>query len=388
MPRGLLLLELGAIILGLAVFARLATRVGLSPIPLYLLAGLAFGEGGLVPVVSADEFIEVGAEIGVVLLLLMLGLDYTAEELTEGLRSGTRGGLLDIALNFAPGLAAGLLLGWDPLTAFLLGGVTYISSSGIVAKLLGDLGWLGNRETPSVLSVLVQEDLVMAVFLPVTAVLLLGSEPLAAVVSVAVAVSAVAVVLTVALRYGERLSRAVFSHSDEALLLSIFGITLLVAGAAEELQVSAAVGAFLVGIAISGPAADRARPLIRPLRDLFGAVFFVFFGLRTDPASIPPVLPVALGLAAVGVATKAATGWWVARAAGVGSRGRVRAAAILVARGEFSIAIAALGVAGGAEAALGSVTAGYVLALAVVGPLLTRAADALTVARPAAQRMA
>jgi len=377
-PRGVLLLELGAIVLGLAVFARLAVSIGLSPIPLYLLAGLAFGQGGLVPVVTADEFIEVGAEIGVILLLLMLGLEYSARELTDGLKSGWRSGALDLALNFSPGVAAGLILGWGPLAAMLLGGVTYISSSGIVAKLIADLGWIGNRETPTVLSLLVQEDLVMAVFLPIAAVLLAGTAPLSAMVSVIAAVGAVVAVIAIALRWGETLSRGVFSRSDEAMLLSIFGLTLLVAGAAEQLQVSAAVGAFLVGIAISAEAADRARSLLSPLRDLFGAVFFVFFGLQIDPASIPPVLWPALGLGAVGIGSKWLTGWLAARWAGVGWRGRLRTGSLLVSRGEFSIAIAALGVSAGVEPTLGPLTAAYVLTLAVLGPLLSRVADLRT----------
>jgi CPA2 family monovalent cation:H+ antiporter-2 len=376
--RGVLLLELGAIVLGLAVFARLAVSIGLSPIPLYLLAGLAFGKGGLIPVVTADEFIEVGAEIGVILLLLMLGLEYSAHELTEGLRTGWRSGALDVVLNFSPGFIAGLVLGWGGVAALLLGGVTYISSSGIVAKLIADLGWIGNRETPTVLSLLVQEDLVMAAFLPVAAVLLAGTAPLSAMVSVIAAVGAVVAVIAIALRWGETLSRAVFSRSDEAMLLSIFGITLLVAGAAEQLQVSAAVGAFLVGIAISAEAADRARSLLSPLRDLFGAVFFVFFGLQIDPASIPPVLWPALGLGVVGLATKWLTGSLAARRAGVGWRGRLRAGSVLVARGEFSIAIAALGVSAGVESTLGPLTAAYVLTLAVLGPLLARLADLRT----------
>ena len=378
MSRGVLLLELGAIVLGLAVFARLAVSVGLSPIPLYLIAGLAFGEGGLVPVVTADEFIEVGAEIGVILLLLLLGLEYSAQELTGGLKRGWRNGLVDAALNFTPGLVLGLLLGWGAVAASLLGGVTYISSSGIVAKLISDLGWIGNRETPGVLSLLVQEDLVMAAFLPIVAVLLAGAAPVSALVSVLVAIGAVAAVIAIALKWGETLSRGVFSRSDEAMLLSIFGITLLVAGAAEHLAVSAAVGAFLVGLALSGEAADRARVLLSPLRDLFGAVFFVFFGLRIDPASIPPVFVQALILVVVGIATKLVAGWVTARRAGVGRIGRMRAGSRLVARGEFSIAIAALGVSAGVEPALGPLTAAYVLGLAVIGPVLSKLADIRT----------
>ena len=378
MPRGLLLLELGAIVLGLAVFARLAVRLGFSPIPLYLVAGLAFGKGGLLPVVTADEFIEIGAEIGVILLLLMLGLEYTAQELSRGLRTGWRSGALDLALNFAPGFVAALLFGWGPLAGLLLGGITYISSSGIVAKLISDLGWIGNRETPTVLSLLVQEDLVMAAFLPVVAVLLAGAPPVEAAVSVVVAIGAVALVMTIALRWGDRISRAVFSRSDEVMLLSIVGITLLVAGAAERIAVSAAVGAFLVGLGLSGEAADRARSLLSPLRDLFGAVFFVFFGLQIDPATIPPVLGQAVALGIVGLVTKAATGWVAARRAGIASRGRGRAASLLVARGEFSIAIAGIGVSAGIEPALGPLAAAYVLLLAIAGPVLSRIADVRT----------
>ena len=109
------LLELGGVILGLGILGRLAGRLGLSAIPLYLLAGLAFGEGGLLPLVTAQEFIEVGAEVGVILLLLLLGLEYSAIELLGTLRTAAPAGLVDLVLNFTPGLVAGLLLGWSPL---------------------------------------------------------------------------------------------------------------------------------------------------------------------------------------------------------------------------------------------------------------------------------
>jgi CPA2 family monovalent cation:H+ antiporter-2 len=124
------LLELGGVILGLGVLGRVAGRLGLSPIPLYLLAGLAFGTGGLLPLVTTDEFIHTGAEIGVILLLLLLGLEYTAEELTSSLRRSATAGLADLALNFPPGLAAGLLLGWPWLAAVVLGGVSFFGGRG------------------------------------------------------------------------------------------------------------------------------------------------------------------------------------------------------------------------------------------------------------------
>src|SRR3972149_2047590 len=163
----LFFLELGGVVLLLAALAALARRIGLSPIPLYLIGGLACGEGVLGPVVTSEEFIEVGADLGVVLLLLMLGLEYTGSELMASLRSGAVTGMVDLVANFIPGFVAGLALSYGLMTSLFLGGVTYISSSGVVAKVLFDLGWVGNRETPIELSVLVFEDLAMAVILPI-----------------------------------------------------------------------------------------------------------------------------------------------------------------------------------------------------------------------------
>jgi CPA2 family monovalent cation:H+ antiporter-2 len=174
------------------------------------------------------------------------------------------------------------------------------------------------------------------------------------------------------------LSRALFSHSDEALLLSILGVTVLVAGAAELANISAAIGALLVGIALSGPAAEGARPLLTPLRDFFAAIFFAFFGLSVDPSTLPEMLAAASLLAFVTAVTKFMAGWWAARSAGVGTRGRARAGTTMIARGEFSIAIAGLGVSVGIEPELGSLAAAYVLILAVLGPIAARLTDPVT----------
>jgi len=367
-----LLLELGALLLVLSVAARAALRAGVSPIPLYLLIGLAFGDGGLYPLFTAESFIEPAAEIGVILLLLMLGLEYSPEELAAGLRAGWRLALADLLANFTPGLLAGLALGWGTAASVVLGGVTYISSSGIAAKLIDDLGWLANRETPLVLSLLVAEDLVMAVYLPVLGALLVGGTALAIAGSVVIALVAAGFALFVAFRYGETFTRAVASPSREGLLLGVLGITLVVAGFAERLHISAAVGAFLVGIALSGPVQHRIHGLLQPLRDLFAASFFVLFGLAIDPRDIPPVLLVAVALALVTAATKTATVWWGAARAGIGRRGRRRAASVLIARGEFSIVIAEIGVVTGIEHRLGALATAYVLLLAVAGPLATR----------------
>jgi CPA2 family monovalent cation:H+ antiporter-2 len=373
--------ELGAVILGLAVLARLSDRVGISPIPAYLVAGVVFGEGGLAAPRLSEDFIELAAEIGVALLLLTLGLEYSAGELADSARRGWLGGVVDLVLNALPGVACALVLGWGAQAAVVLGGVTYISSSGVIAKVLADLGRLGNRETPSVLTLLVLEDLVMAVYLPATVVMLAGSSVLSGATSVGAALAIAVTILLLALRYGERVTRLLDTPSDEALLLGVLGITLLVAGFTQRLDVSAAVGAFLVGIAISGAVGRRVTELVNPLRDVFAALFFILFGFRIDPGQIPAVLPVALALLVVTAATKVATGWWTAGRTGVGPRGRMRAGTVLVARGEFSIVIAGLAIGRGLDADLVPLAGTYVLLSAIAGPILTRFADALAPGR-------
>ena len=375
-------IELGAMVLGLAVLARLSDRVGVSPVPAYLLAGLLFGDGGLAaPRLSAD-FVDLAAEIGVVLLLLTLGLEYSAEELAEGTRSGWRAGLLDVVVNAAPGAAAALLLGWSAQAVLLLAGVTYISSSGVIAKVLSDLNRLGNRETPAVLTVLVIEDLVMAAYLPIVAVVLADRSFNDGVISVSVALASATVVLVGALRHGHHFTRVLDARTDEALLLGLFGVTLLVAGVAQKVNVSAAVGAFLVGIALSGPLQTRVTALIEPLRDLFAALFFILFAFRIDPGSLPSVAVPAVALAVVTSITKIGTGWYAAARLQLGPRAQMRAGTALVARGEFSIVIAGLAVGTGVESDLIALAGAYVLILAIAGPLLTRFSD--HIALPAA----
>lgn len=359
----------------MALLGRLAMRVGISPIPLILLGGLAFGKGGLFPISQGEQFIELGAEIGVILLLVMLGLEYNASELVGNLTSSKVAGLLDMALNAVPGAILGFMLGWGPVGALTLAGITWVSSSGVIAKVLQDLGRLTNRETPVVLSVLVLEDLAMAFYLPILTAVLIGLDLGSTVTTVAIALAAVLVILYIALRHSRIVSRLVWSKESEVLLLSVLGLTLLVAGLAAEANISAAVGAFLVGIAISGPAAEHATQLLMPLRDLFASVFFLFFGLSTDPQTLVPVLLPALALAVVTMATKVLTGYLAARRAGIGEAGRWRTGFALTPRGEFSIVIAGLAVSAGADRSLAALATAYVLITIVIGPVLARIPD-------------
>ncbi|GAA2788993.1 cation:proton antiporter [Saccharopolyspora taberi] len=367
-----LLMELGIVLAALGAAGTLTRRFGVSPVPLYLLVGLAMGEGGLAPLPAAGEFVEVGASIGVVLLLLSLGLEFSVEEFTVTLRRHVPSGLVDLVANAAPGAVAGWLLGLGGTGIVALAGVTWVSSSTIVSRLLDDLHRLGYRETPVVLSILLLEDFAMAVYLPVLTVLAAGGGVLRGVASVAVALGVLAVALVASHRWGHRVGHLVDDRDTEQLLLRIVGLALIVAAAAELAGTSAAVGAFLVGLAVTGPLAGRLRTVIAPLRDLFAAAFFLAIGLSVPPASLVPLLPVALLLAVVSTGTKMLTGWYAAARQGSGLRGKLRAGTVLSVRGEFSIIIVGLvALPGSPLGPLGPLATAYVLVLAVAGPLLT-----------------
>jgi monovalent cation:H+ antiporter-2, CPA2 family len=365
--------ELGITLVVLGLLARLAARIGLSSVPLFLVVGLFFGRGGAFDLGFSDPFLHTSSEIGALLLLLLLGLEHSAQELLETVRSQRTAGVLDLVLNAAPGAIAGLVLGWGAVGAMTLGGITYISSSGIVAQVMRDLRWGGHPESGKVVGLLVVEDLVMAPYLPALITVASGAGLVAGLISVGTAVAVVSIVLVLALRRAHLFDRVLDPGNPLSLLLLVLGATLVAAGLASFAGVSSAVAAFLVGLLLSGEVAEQARASLTPLRDLFAALFFLFFGLATDPGQIPDVLVAALLLAAISIGTK----FLVARlAVGGADRGSwVRAGALLSARGEFSIVVAGVvTVSGAVPAGLDALAATYVMITAVAGPVLARVA--------------
>jgi monovalent cation:H+ antiporter-2, CPA2 family len=186
-----LLIELGTILFALGLLGRIARRFGIPVIPLYLLGGLCFGQGGVLGLSASQEFVRIAADIGVILLLVMLGLEYSASELRASLRTQAPLGVLDGLLNAVPGVLVALIAGWGGVAAVALRGITWVSSSGVIAKMLSDSGRLANHETPTILGVLVIEDVAMALYLPLLTALLAGGGAGKVVLAVVIAVTAV-----------------------------------------------------------------------------------------------------------------------------------------------------------------------------------------------------
>lgn len=368
---GLVLGEIGSVLIALGIAAFFASRFRFSAVPIFLCAGLFFGNGGIVELNLSDDFLNLGAQIGAILLLLLLGLEYSAGELVETVKERKSLGLVDVILNAVPGVLFGLVLGWGLVGALVLGGITYVSSSGIAAQLIKDGSLTGLTSTKRAISVLVIEDLFLAVYLPILSAIIASVALVTGLISISIALLIAGGALLFAAR-GLHIPHAPNIMGDSAtLLLTVFGAALLASGLATYIGFSGAVAAFLVGLILTGDVAIVARVRLAPLRDLFAAIFFLFFGLQTDPRDIPEVLIPALLLTALGVATKWLTAWWAMKDETEG-RGIMRVAAILIPRGEFSIVIAGLAATTTFAQELQSLTITYVILTTIVASLMIR----------------
>ncbi|HEX6195166.1 MAG TPA: cation:proton antiporter [Jiangellaceae bacterium] len=376
------LIGLGAIVLLAGLLARLGRRVGMPSIPCYMVVGILLGPGTPGPVlIEHPEDLAVLAALGLVLLLFHLGVEFPVEQV---LGSGGRlfaAAACYIGLNVTAGLSLGLALGWGIPEALVIAGALGISSSAIATKLLIELHRLTNAETPVILGIIVIEDLFLAFYLALLAPVLSDADsPLELAGDVALSFGFLLLLFMVA-RYGARaIGWLVGSREDELLAVLVIGLVVLVAGVSQEVGVSDAIGALLIGLVVSRTSVrERVERLVLPLRDVFAAVFFVVFGLSIDigdlgGVAVPAVIAVMVTLVANLLAGVAA-----ARLFGFNQRGATNIGLTILGRGEFSLILATLAIAAGLDGRIGPFVALYVLILAVLSPLL--AANSQYVAR-------
>lgn len=369
--QSLALAEIGLVLLVLGIAAFIAVRIKLSVVPFYLAIGLSLGQGGLVPLDLSESFLNTGAQLGAILLLLMLGLEHSGPNLAAAFMERKSIGAIDFALNAVPGALIGLLLGWGILGAVVLGGITYVSSSGIASQMMKETGWQRSEVSRRVTTVLVVEDLTLAPYLPLLTTLVAGAGAIAGFLSVTVALLVTGVALLISFRGENALGKVLNTQAQGGLLLTVFGAALFTAGSAELIGFSSAVAAFLVGLALTGEVAYAVRLRLSPLRDLFAAVFFLFFGLSVSPVEMIEVLPLALLLTVLGVAGKMYVGWNIARDMSDGAAWK-RAGAFLIPRGEFSIVIAGLAASTTFGGKLQALTITYVLLTSLAASIALR----------------
>jgi CPA2 family monovalent cation:H+ antiporter-2 len=365
------LAEIGAALLVLGLVAFLANKIKFSVVQLYLLIGLALGNGGFIPLSLSEEFLVTGAQIGAIMLLLLLGLEYSAYDLAKSFKERKSAGVIDVIANATPGFLIGFALGWGIPGALALAGITYVSSSGIAAQLIKEMGFRKSEVSKRAIGVLVFEDLALAPYLPLLSAVILGVSVWSGLLTVGLALAITGLVILVSFKGSSRFQKFLDPNEPGGLLLTVFGTALLAAGLADLVGFSGVVAAFLIGLLLTGEVAEAARSRLMPLRDIFAAIFFLFFGITTDPSELPAVLPLAFVLTVVGIGGKYAVGWWVTR--DLTDRLAVwRTTAFLIPRGEFSIVIAALAAPAVLSVNLQALTLAYVILTAFTASMILR----------------
>lgn len=385
MGRELAALGVAFILAGL--LARGGRSIGLPTIPLFVGAGIIAGPNtrGLVLFEHPEE-LELLAAFGLIFLLFYLGVEFSLEDLTSGGRKLLVTATVYLCLNIGVGLAFGFALGWGTKEAFIIAGATGISSSAIVTKLLVELGRLARPETRLILGIIVIEDLFLALYLAALAPVLGQADGAGDAIVLFVRAFGFLIALALVARFGAGLiGRVITARDDELLVVLFVGFALLVAGAAYELGVSDAIGAFMAGLVLAGTAAKRRiERLVLPLRDAFAALFFFHFGLLIDPGAIGTVFWPALIAIVMSLVLAVAAAIAAARINDLDRLGAANIAFSVVARGEFALILVVLATQAGLDERLAPFVAVYVLALAIASPILASRSTALARFLPAA----
>ncbi|WP_435175246.1 cation:proton antiporter [Halorussus sp. AFM4] len=382
-PRSLpLVAQLGVLLTALAVAGALASRLGQSVIPAYILAGVVVGPsaptavlGVPVALLGDAAFVHAFADLGLVVLLFFLGVHVSFERLAGSYRRLLAAGLVDFALNFAVGVGLGLLFGFGPVATLLVAGIVYISSSAIVTKALVERGWIADAASEPILGVLVFEDVAIAVYLAFVGALGPGGSVAGAAVRVATGLGFLGAVALAGWYGATALEVLLTVDSEELFVLRVLAVATLVAGAATATSVSVGVTAFVVGAAVGRTdVEERVERSLAPVRDLFSAVFFLSIGVSTDVLALLDLAGLLAVAVAATTASKLVSGALGGRLYGLDDRRSLRVGVGMIARGEFSLVLAALarGLVGGPARLVPEFGVGYVLAMSVLGTLLVR----------------
>ncbi|RIX50954.1 cation:proton antiporter [Paenibacillus nanensis] len=376
-----LVLEVGTALLLVALASLLAGKLKLSIVPFLLILGMLVGPHA--PVIGVFDFTFIQSQpvisflgrIGVLFLLFYIGLEFSVSKLMKSGRSIVFGGSVYVALNFVIGLAYGFLVNFPLYETLIIAGMLSVSSTAIVAKVLVDLKRTGNSETELILGMILFDDLFLAVFLSIMSGLLLGGATSIGGVflSVAISMGYMLIFFVIARKGPPLLNKILNITSNEIFIIVVFSLLLFISGLSEKLHVAEAIGALLFGLALSETEhSKRIEQLVIPFRDFFGAVFFFSFGLSIDPTTLGEAAWIAVGAVLLTIIGNIMAGMIAGRNAGLSYKASTNIGLTVMARGEFTIIVANLGLSAGLMPLLKPFSALYVLVLAIVGPLLAK----------------
>jgi CPA2 family monovalent cation:H+ antiporter-2 len=281
-----------ALILAVAAIAGIACRYLKQPVVLgYIIAGLLVGPYfRFLPTVMETESIKTWAEIGVIILLFNLGLEFSFKKL---IKEGPRIiviALFGVVFTLLSGFLLGQVLGWNTTNSLFLGGVLCIASTTIIIRAFDELGVKSQKFTDVVTSVLIVEDIVAVVLMVILTSISISQEfeGLQLILSVTKLVVFLVLWFVVGIFFLPGLLRVLKSALNEEILLMLaLALCFTVVIMALKIGFSPAFGAFIMGsILAETTKAERIEHLISPLKNLFGAIFFVSVGMLINPSMI------------------------------------------------------------------------------------------------------
>jgi CPA2 family monovalent cation:H+ antiporter-2 len=346
-----------AVLLGLAAMvAFIFQRLNQPVVVGYILAGALLGPSSLLPSPIFDlPNITVWGELGVIFLMFHLGLEFSFRRFERlGFKVGFMG-LLEIAIMFMFGWWFAKAVGFQNHDPLFLGAMVSVSSTTIIVKAFDELKLKTRRFAESVFGILVVEDLAAIVMLVVLNTIATDSRMdgtrLLTLVPIFVAelILVIGGWFTIGVFIVPRFVRRVGqSQNEEILTLLAVGLCLILAVVAAQFHYSMALGAFIMGSIISETReADRIRSLVHPLRDLFGAVFFITVGMMVDAREIVQHPGLIVALTFLVIAGKLIAVFIASSLSGQPFRHSVRVAMSMGQIGEFSFIIAAVGLVSG-----------------------------------------
>ena len=379
-----LILEFGLALALIAIAVSVAAKLRFSNVPFLILIGMVVGPHAPNFGVFDFRFIDSApviafmGRIGVLFLLFYLGLESNVTRLIQAGRSIFVGGTIYIGINFTLGLGYAYLTGFAPTETLIVAGITTISSSAIVAKILFDYRRTANPETEIILGITMYEDVFLAVYLSLlSGIVLSGATSFTGVLSSGGLALGFIVGLIILGRVAKPLLKWLFRiSSNEVFVVVVSACLFLLAGLGETIHVAEAIGALLLGLILGETEhSGRLERLVVPFRDFFGGVFFFSFGLTVDPFSLCGAVWLAIGAAILSLFGVVLAGQLAGRSAGLSGPTSFTVGLTLLGRGEFSIIVAKLAQTGGMLPLIQPFAALYVLILATFAPLLAKESD-------------
>jgi len=339
---GLLVLLLGSAMIG----AALIRKIRYPPVLGFILIGIGIGPYGF-GIVTDLELVNLLAEFGIVILLFVVGLEFSINKLREIGSTALIIAVIEQSIMFFTGLIIGYLLGWGITESLYLAGVLAISSTAIAIKILKDAGILHTKEAATVIGTLIIEDLSAVLILVILANMSRGEVgffevSIKAAQTMAFFIITLAVGLKVVPKIIETVDRL---DIDEAPFLTALALGFGLAFLAHYLGLSTAIGAFLMGMMIaSAPKADTIKSRILPLQDFFVTIFFVSIGMLINIRLFPEYVWISIPIIIVAIVGKFVGNFLGASLSGHNRDGSATIGITMVPRGEFSFIIAKQGV--------------------------------------------